>query len=387
MYPPHHLGGYELTWHSSVEHLRETGHEVQVLTTDYRDSSPDPTIGGDGHDIHRELRWYWRDHEFPRYGLRARRSIERHNLAALARHLRGFAPDAVCFWAMGGMSLSLLEYVRRQRMPAVAVVGDDWLVYGPRVDAWQRAFAKPAVLADAVERATDIPTRLDLDHAARWLCVSERVRDRARAEGHQLPGAIIVNPGIDAAAFPASSARPWEWQLLYLGRVDARKGIATAVRALAVLPEARLRIVGRGDPSYLGHLRALVGELGLSDRVRFEHPSRDELAAIYGSADAVLFPVLWDEPWGLVPLEAMSVGRPVVATGTGGSGEYLRDGENCVLFHPKDDPTALAAAVRRLAGDRPLRNKIREGGFHTAARFDERRYNDAILAALEETQA
>ncbi len=53
-----------------------------------------------------------------------------------------------------------------------------------------------------------------------------------------------------------------------------------------------------------------------------------ELAA----ADALLFPVQWEEPWGLVPLEAMASGTPVVATGTGGSGEYLRDGDNCLVY-------------------------------------------------------
>ena len=56
---------------------------------------------------------------------------------------------------------------------------------------------------------------------------------------------------------------------------------------------------------------------------------RAELRDVYAAADVVVFPVQWNEPWGLVPLEAMSVGRPVVASGTGGSAEYLRDGENC----------------------------------------------------------
>ena len=54
-----------------------------------------------------------------------------------------------------------------------------------------------------------------------------------------------------------------------------------------------------------------------------------------------MFPVRWNEPWGLVPIEAMARGRPVVATGRGGSGEYLRDGENCMLFDADDD-AALA---------------------------------------------
>jgi glycosyltransferase involved in cell wall biosynthesis len=128
----------------------------------------------------------------------------------------------------------------------------------------------------------------------------------------------------------------------------------------------------------------LVAELGLGSDVTFELLPRDRVAAAYAEADAVLFPVIWAEPWGLVPLEAMSVGRPVVATGTGGSGEYLRDGENCLLFEPHDDPGALAAAVRRLSEDEALRRRLREGGFETARSHTERRFNEAIAAALVE---
>jgi glycosyltransferase involved in cell wall biosynthesis len=98
----------------------------------------------------------------------------------------------------------------------------------------------------------------------------------------------------------------------------------------------------------------------------------------------VLFPVQWEEPWGLVPLEAMAVGRPVVASGTGGSAEYLRHEENALIYAPRDSAEALATAVRRLADDASLRSRLRDGGFPTAARFTERRYNEAIENALAE---
>jgi glycogen(starch) synthase len=117
--------------------------------------------------------------------------------------------------------------------------------------------------------------------------------------------------------------------------------------------------------------------------VTFAQRPRDELAGAYAAADAVLFPVLWEEPWGLVPLESMAVGTAVVATGAGGSGEYLRDGENCVIFEPRDDPGALARAVEGLARDRALRARLRDGGLETAARFDERSFNAAVEEKLE----
>src|SRR2546421_8807366 len=93
-----------------------------------------------------------------------------------------------------------------------------------------------------------------------------------------------------------------------------------------------------------------------------------EIAAAYASDDAAIFPVRWEEPWGLVPLEAMGKGRPVAATGRGGSAEYLVDSENCVLFEA-DDARGLADALRRLASDAGLRARLREGGLETASRY------------------
>jgi glycosyltransferase involved in cell wall biosynthesis len=130
-------------------------------------------------------------------------------------------------------------------------------------------------------------------------------------------------------------------------------------------------------------LRRLAREAGAGDRISFDQLSRDLLAEAYADADAVLFPALWEEPWGLVPLEAMSVGTPVVATGTGGSGEYLEDGTNCLLFRPAGDPGALASAVLRLAGESSLRGRLRDGGLRTAARFTAASFDSSVIAAVE----
>ncbi|MGH2953254.1 MAG: glycosyltransferase family 4 protein [Solirubrobacterales bacterium] len=386
MYPPHHLGGYELMWRSSVEHLRARGAEVRVLTTDHREPEPDAAFPEDP-DAHRELRWYWYDHEFPRRGLGKRLRIERSNLATLERHLDELRPDAVCWWAMGGMSMSLVERGRRLGMPAVGVVVDEWLGYGPRVDAWQRAFGRPLALALAVERLSGVPTALDLAGAARWVFVSDYLRERARAAGVDPFDSEVAHGGVDRPSFPVAPERPWQGRLLYLGRIDERKGIETAIRALADLEQATLRVIGSGDRDYAERLRRLVADLGFAARVSFEVLPRDRVGAAYAEADAVLFPVLWPEPWGLVPLEAMSVGRPVVATGTGGSAEYLRDGENCLLFEPHDSPTALAAAVRRLADDDGLRRTLRAGGLDAARAHTEESFNEAVAGALADVVA
>ncbi|MFZ0042354.1 MAG: glycosyltransferase family 4 protein, partial [Solirubrobacteraceae bacterium] len=122
-------------------------------------------------------------------------------------------------------------------------------------------------------------------------------------------------------------------------------------------------------------LEERVSSLGLADRVKMLGQSpQEEIASLYREHDVLLFPVLWDEPWGLVPLEAMASGCPVIATGRGGSAEYLHDGENCVLA-PTGSPEALAAAVRELAGAPELRARIRAGGRDTARLYTQPRYN------------
>jgi glycosyltransferase involved in cell wall biosynthesis len=284
---------------------------------------------------------------------------------------------------MGGMSLSLIPRAGRAGIPSVAFVHDDWLVYGPRVDAWTRMFGRRGRLAPLVAHATGIPTEFEPAAVTIWQFISETTRRRGHAAGWTLLDSEVSPSGIEDMFLKPAPPLPWRWSLLYVGRIDERKGIDTAISALAHLPtQARLTIVGGGDEQEAKRLQHQVAELSLQDRVVLEGAcTRERLPTAYARADVVLFPVRWSEPWGLVPLEAMGIGRPVVATGRGGSGEYLEDGDNCLLFDA-DDPAGLAAAVRRLHGDPGLRSRLREAGFRTAARFTAARYNDGVERVL-----
>jgi glycosyltransferase involved in cell wall biosynthesis len=384
MYPPHSYGGYEAVWRAAVEHLRARGHEARVLTTDVRTAATGP----DDPDVHRELRWHLREAEFDALGAAARTRIARHNHRVLRRHLSDLRPDAVAWWSMGGLTMTLLEDVRRRRIPAVAFVHDDWLAYGPGVDPWLRTFTGPrrGRVARAGELIARMPARVDFGAAARYVFVSEFTRARALGLGRGLDSAhtSVAHSGIHADFLRAAPVHEFGWRLLCVGRLDPRKGTDTAVEAMTRLPEqARLELIGGWDAREEARLRALAGELGVAERVEFAgHRERREIAAAYARCDVAVFPVRWEEPWGLVPLEAMAVGRTVVATGQGGSAEYLRDGENALLFPPGDAP-ALAAAVRHLADDEALRARLRAGGFAMAPRHTEQHLNEAVERALE----
>jgi glycosyltransferase involved in cell wall biosynthesis len=378
VYPPHFLGGYEVIWQGVMGQLRREGHPVRILVTDHRsglvgEEAPEEP------DVHRELDWYWRAHEWRRLGLRDRVRLERRNAEVLDRHLAEFSPDVVTWWPLGGMSLALIERVRRRGVPAVFFVLDYWPVYGPQRDLWLNTWRHLRPVARAGERVSGLITRVDYAAAGRWVFCSRSVLDATVAAHREIGDTTTLAPGVGSRYLSEPRDQPerqWRWKLLYVGRVVEQKGVATAIEALAQLPAAaELRIVGEGDPGYRRTLEDTAARLGVGSRVVFEQPRpRDQLAAVYRWADAVVFPVRWEEPWGLVPLEAMALGRPVVATGRGGSGDYLRDGENALLFAP-GDASALARALDALSRDPARRARLRAGGYETAEAHAEPEFN------------
>lgn len=385
-YPPHHLGGYEVIQRGVIDHLRAQGHATRVLTTTHRRADLTATQASEA-DVYRELDWYWRDHAWRSLGPRASLALERRNAAIFDRHVREFRPHVVTWWAVGGLSLGLIERARWAGLPAILFVLDYWLSYGPERDRWTRLWRRWRVAAALAERRTGLPTRLDTARAGRWLFCSEVCREHTFGAGLRSTDTGVLTPGVERALVnypPEDAAPPWRWRLLYLGRLVAEKGVETAVEALALLPAAAsLRIVGDGEPRYRRALLDRAADLGMSDRVRLQPAvPRERLPELYRDADAVVFPVRWPEPWGLVPLEAMALGRPVLATGRGGSADYLRDGVNSLLF-PAGDPASLAARVRAVAGAPELRARLCRGGRVTAAGHSEEEFNRRAATEIE----
>ncbi|CAN5813517.1 N/A [soil metagenome] len=383
MYPPHHYGGYELLCRDVVTGLRGRGHEVSVLTTDWRVPGVADDRGESPSDVRRELSFYWDDHEILHPPLHRRVTIEAANRRRLRRTVRDLRPEVVSVWAMGAMSLGLIAQVRAFGLPMVHVVCDDWLEYGPSIDAWSRPFARHPHVGRVVTSLTGLPTDLSGIATSGPFCFISDATRRHAVEHFPwaLEDTTVLYSGIDLADFPIDDRPPppWRWRLLHVGRLDRRKGIDVAIQALALLPEeATLDVVGRGADVHRSDLMALARDRGVASRVRFSpHTDRAALRRHYRDADAFVFPVRWNEPFGLVPLEAMACGTPVVATGTGGSGEFLLDGVTCLRM-PVDDPPALAGQLRRLAADEHLRATRAAGGRRAAQELSLERWTDHL---------
>ena len=378
-FPPHHYGGYERQCQDVVDRWRGSGHEVEVVTSSWRVPGVADLVDEGG--VRRELELYWDDHEIRHPSALGRWRIERHNRAVMRRAIAEHRPEVISLWAMGGLSLGLLVAAAQRPEPAVHVVCDDWLDYGPTIDAWMRAFASRPTLGRIVGAVTGLPT--DLDEVAgtgTWCFISEATRQRSEASApFRLGPSTVVPSGIDRTLFDVPPTdRPWRWRLVSVGRLDRRKGLDTAVQALSLLPpQATLVHDGDGDAAYRSEVLELAATLGVQDRVTLQVSARVDLPAVYAGGDAFVFPTRWDEPFGLAPIEAMACSTPVIATATGGSADFLT-AATCMVV-PVDDPSALAAAVTKLAVDADHRARLVAAGHRIADEYTVDRCAEELL--------
>ncbi|MDN5762254.1 MAG: glycosyltransferase [Microlunatus sp.] len=183
-----------------------------------------------------------------------------------------------------------------------------------------------------------------------------------------VPAAISVVPcGVDVASFrpdgPESTDSAGRRRLVALGRLVPRKGFATLIEALPRLAGVELVIAGGGagpEPER-DRLRTLADRHGVADRVQLlPQLPRHAVPALLRSADVVVC-VPWYEPFGIVPLEAMACGRPVVASAVGGMLDTVIPGHTGALVPPKD-PAAVADAVHQLLDDPARREQYGRNG-------------------------
>jgi glycosyltransferase involved in cell wall biosynthesis len=210
--------------------------------------------------------------------------------------------------------------------------------------------------------------------AAALVAVSEGTKRAYEEQGYPHRIRVIYN-GVESRPADADGVRdelaiPSDAPLVAeVGRLCDVKGQRELIDALAQVPEARAVFVGADveqGGAYERTLRRRAEDAGVADRVVFAG-YRQDAGRIIAAADVLALPS-WTEGLPLVVLEAMALGRPVVATRVGGTPELVGDGETGVLVPPRD-VGALAEALQRLLGDEPLRRRLGEAG---RKRVDER---------------
>ena len=217
------------------------------------------------------------------------------------------------------------------------------------------------------------------------LVLSERLADRLVASGVQrsrvrvVPLGIEIDPDRPLPRPPPMHGRSW---VVYAGRLVREKGVRDLVAAFGTVAASDVGLLIVGDGPDRGALESYAHSLARSEHVRFVGAvPHDEVRAFLRHAAVVVTPS-WFEERGRVLLEAMALGRPVVATRAGGIPATVRDGVNGLLVPPKD-PVRLAAAIKHVLADETRATSMGAAGRAAASGHGMGALADATLATYE----
>ncbi len=252
-------------------------------------------------------------------------------------------------------------------LPGVVTIHDLAIYAHPEWFPGDQWFATKVVVPRSVHQARMIICPSEATKAATMrLFGVEAARCRVIPHGVETEFALPASPSVRAEV-QTRYALPDRY-VLQVGTVQPRKNYITTLRALARIPAPErvpLIVVGGFGWKY-GPVVDAVRDLELTGSVRFVgYAGMPDLPALYQMAQAVLFPSL-DEGFGLPVLEAFAAGTPVIASNAGAIPEVA--GNAALLTAPEDDE-ALAANLRRLLGDRELRDRQVAAGRARAATY------------------
>ena len=335
-------GGVQVHIGQLSHHLRERGHDVVVLapgeSPGFRDGA---RIVGRPYPVHVN-------------GSVARLCFSRRSSRVVRKALEVFTPDVIHVHDPLTPSTSMLG-VLHKTAPVVATFHS----YFARDHFEGRVYSAIAPLLRPVWHKVD-----------RRLAVSTAARHSVCSRMGDAPVEIVPN-GADVAVFAAAAPAqlPPGRRLLFVGRLEPRKGFPVAVRAFAMLapqyPDLQLVVVGDGQE------HRAVNELPaeLRDRVHMMgRVSYEALPTYHKASDIFVSPATGSESFGIVLVEAMAAGLPLVASDIAGYREVARDGKEGLLVRPSD-PGALARGVKRLLDSPALAAALGEGGAVRARAF------------------
>ncbi|MEO0137460.1 MAG: glycosyltransferase family 4 protein [candidate division WOR-3 bacterium] len=336
-YYPYPSGVSEYT-HYLAKYLRRLGHTVKILTTHYKDEVPEPDVFRIGRVFYipmnksfATLSVGW---DIPR---KVKYFLEQEKFDVI--HTMGPFPPSISFFA--------LHYSRALNITTFHSTGFKYYRAGSYI--FRRLFQK------YIRKLHGL------------IAVSETARDTFIP---YIPGEYTIIPnGVDLERFhprvpPFPEFKGKKNKILYLGRLDRRKGLIELLKALPLikeeLKEVLLIVVGKGPLE--NECRRLVANLGLTDSVIFRgYAPAKEIPSYYASCDIYCSPALGGESFGIVLLEAMAVGKPVVASRIPGYDRVIIDGYNGLFFNPHNQGEIAEKIIEVLSNDSIRQRLIRNG--------------------------
>jgi phosphatidylinositol alpha-mannosyltransferase len=341
-------GGVQVHVRELAEHLLGRGHEVVVLAP-VRRRAEQPWVRGVGRPV-----------DLPYNASNAPIDPRPWSIRGVRDRLDAFRPDVV--------------HVHEPFAPSTAM----WATLAARVPV-VATFHTGVVRSRLYDVSAPILRRI-----ARRIAVGiavSRVAERAAAA--RIGGSFKIVPnGADVGRF--ARAEPADLgegkKLLFVGRLDERKGFPTAVRAFARLASDRpgLRLIVVGDGPQRSAVADLPSDVGARVTLLGVIPNVD-LPPYEAACDVYLGTSVGGESFGVVLVEAMAAGLPVVASDIPGYDEVVRDGVEGLLVRPRD-PEAVAAAAATILDDPALAARFADAGRRRAAMFDW----DVVAVRVEE---
>jgi len=278
---------------------------------------------------------------------------------AIGEELEAFRPDLVHVVNPAILGLGGIYFAKAANIPLVA----SYHTHLPKYLAHYGLGMLEGVLWEMLKMAHN--------QASLNLCTSTAMVEELTSHG--IEHCDLWQRGVDTESFHPnlanramrdrlSQGHPDDPLLIYVGRLSAEKGIDRIKPVLEAIPHARLALVGDGP--YREELKTLFADLPVNF---VGYLQGADLGSAYASADAFVFPSL-TETLGLVVLEAMAAGCPVIAANAGGIPDIVTDGENGFLFDPANNNGAIEATQRLLANQLE-REKLRRRARQEAERW------------------
>lgn len=354
LYPPLGIGGYEFICEGVARALAVRGHEVTVVTSDFRLAGA-LTSNMPADDV-RSLRVLRLDSGFSPLTLKDKLSlvlrrpqVDLHNSRAIRRVLSEIYPDVCVCWNGAKLGEAILS--RLEEHGAVAYyLSDGWMApilarKGPVSKSLRAIITR--LYSGMLSRigVADFPVRPD-----RLMFCSHALVDQYQRRGAAMRDPTVIHHGIAQDVFSFRSPHILQrrseepLRLLYVGQITPQKGAHTLIAAFHHLrgtkegANATLTLAGPStDGPFAARLREQIGAIGLGSAVTWlSVQPRPTLPHLYSSHDVLAFPSEWEEPFSVALLEAMAMGIPVVASLRGGSAEVIRDGKNGLAFTAGD---------------------------------------------------
>ncbi|MBD8733277.1 glycosyltransferase family 4 protein [Pseudomonas sp. CFBP 13710] len=359
LYSPHIGGGAEIVLQRTVEGMHQRGHEVCVLST-----GPDAGLKHEyvkGVKVYRAglLNTYWHFSEqrpgaLARLGWHLRDKYNMGMRTYLRDVLAAEKVDLVVCHNLSGWSVSAWDEISASGVPLVQVLHDMYLMC-PSSNMFKKnaACKTPCTLCKHfrqghAERSAQVDAVVGVSqHLLGKLADARFFRNASQQVIHN------ASPKIDHA--PSRFARLDQAEPLrfgYLGTLSEPKGLRWLIDQFKRLPfNATLQIAGRGQLDYEQLLKQEAG----GENIHFVGYQSPE--TFYRQIDVAIVPSIWNEPFGLVAVEACAHSVPVIASARGGLPEIIQDGVNGLLCNP-DEPQTLGLAMLQLYRDPELRERL-----------------------------